>query len=754
MTALFSKFFKKNRPSKPALKKAPAVDQAPLAQGTSEHDHISLGQIQEIERLDALEPFLSAKPQHIKTAAIDRLESLLFEGATSLEEKTQKLNTYVDEGIALKLVALWHPDEALQRQAIVLQLEQGSTTQEQICAWIEQCPVSRTRQTLAEHLTQEPLLEQLYQHFRSKDKRLSRQLKDKLLEYQETKRAQTHALNTQLKIVGQLEQLALSAYSPNYSAQVLHAQQQWQQQLPTIEPELQTRFATALKQAQSQIDLHQAEERAQEALNQAITTAHQHQQELVTEAQALLEQLKASDPDTAQQRLREADTETCQSSALSQLQQRWSEAAVAAKPDANTKAAFQAALKPLIQFQESSAQLSELSGTLTSLIEDTSASVHTRYQRLSKQLKSIQWPKEFERPKQLSNALEAQQHLERQVEAAKAQEKQSLKACKNALKSFREHLNKQWLKESQKYHQKAAHLLKLLSPKAAEPLQAEFKLLSAQLQELKDWQGFATLPKREALCESMEALLTSDMHPETLATAIQALQDEWKALGGGDPKISQPLWERFKAASDQAYASCKAFYTAQAEIRQKNFEARTRICEELEQLLSDQSWDRSHWKAVQTIIEGARTQWRQYTPVDRIKNKPLQNRFQKNILALRVIVQATFDQNAAAKSDLVDQAQALLSLSDLKQATEQAKQLQQEWKSLGNAGNQDQTLWKAFREHCDALFDKRQNEYLAKKEAIQCNIEQAESLVRQGQALLDQPALSTAERLKANSKPS
>lgn len=734
MAALFKKLFKKNRPSKTTAPSNSSVRTAHSA--ASEVPTTELDQVSRVQTLQELEPFLNLKTSTVREAAIKRLEEMVFQGATSPQAREQQLQAHQDSQ-AVKMIALWHEDEETRRLAIACQLSHGTPSQSEILAWIEQSPVSRTRQTLAEYITEVPLLEQLYQQFRSKDKSLSRIAKDRLKELQEAREAREQQLAHQNKIVGSLEQLAKSAYSPSYSAQALHAQQQWQQ-IPSAEqdPQLSTRFKTALEQAQQQIDAHQAEEKAREALEQSLANAKRQHQALLEEATSVLK---------AQQ-----DEPTPISSTLSDLQRRWSEACALAKPKTDIKNAFQATLKPLVQLNEGWSQFEQHQEALTQLLEESQANPQAldQLQPLSQLIKSIQWPNAIPAPQLLSQALDFQNRLLQQLESQKGDEKQIIKAYKDATKQLKQSLEDKVLKSSQKHHHQASNALKRLRPHVAERFQVEFKTLTAQLNELRDWQGFATLPKKEELCQQMEALMDADMHPESLASAIQALQTEWKSLGGGDPKVNQALWDRFKQASDQAYEPCRAHFHEQSDIRQRHFEARTQICEELAQLLSDESWDRSNWKAIQSIIEGARVQWRTHSPVDRQKNKALQTRFHDLLDQLRELVNQVFTENAAAKAELVEKAEKLLHLEDLKQATEQAKQLQQEWKTLGNAGQQDHTLWKSFREHCDQLFSNREAEHNARKSAIQANIEQAEALVKEAELLLEQQEIAPAQRQK------
>ena len=88
-------------------------------------------------------------------------------------------------------------------------------------------------------------------------------------------------------------------------------------------------------------------------------------------------------------------------------------------------------------------------------------------------------------------------------------------------------------------------------------VQGQLKAMTQQLEDMRDWQVFATAPKKEALVADMEALVDSEWRAELLADKIHDLQQQWKALTGG--RSDQALWERFQTAGDQAFEPCRAF---------------------------------------------------------------------------------------------------------------------------------------------------------------------------------------------------
>jgi hypothetical protein len=263
--------------------------------------------------------------------------------------------------------------------------------------------------------------------------------------------------------------------------------------------------------------------------------------------------------------------------------------------------------------------------------------------------------------------------------------------------------------------------------------------LAAQLQEFKSWAGFAVQPKKEELIARMQALIAHDMDPDDKADAIHALQEEWKALGVADPTVEQPLWERFKAVGDEAFEPCRAHFAVQRELRQQNLEKREALCRQLEDYLSTLPGEAGaslDWKQHEAILRTARKEWQQYHPSDRHKTKPLQDRFHATLEALEQPLRDAQKRHEAAKRALIQRTQQLLASADLRAACAEARQFQQDWKTIGQAHPKvDHRLWQEFRAACDALFGKRDENFKQRQAERDAALQQAEELIASCEAL-------------------
>ena len=263
-----------------------------------------------------------------------------------------------------------------------------------------------------------------------------------------------------------------------------------------------------------------------------------------------------------------------------------------------------------------------------------------------------------------------------------------------------------------------------LSPLPAVPahLARQVTQLDAKLNELKQWKDFAVAPKRAELITEMQALIGCAEPPQALAERIKQLQEEWKTISKGIVSDSQADWERFHQAAETAYQPCRVYFEAQSKQRAANLQQRRAVLERLEAFEAAQSGEQTDWRAVATVLREARQEWRRHAPVDRVAAAKVQEGFDAGLKRLQDRLDGWYAQNIAEKKSLIERAKQLSAKPDNREAIDTAKHLQQLWKKVGVVEReQEQALWSEFREHCDAVFQKRQQAQVEHNSALEAN---------------------------------
>ena len=189
-------------------------------------------------------------------------------------------------------------------------------------------------------------------------------------------------------------------------------------------------------------------------------------------------------------------------------------------------------------------------------------------------------------------------------------------------------------------------------------------------------------------------------------------------------------------------------FAALAEERRFNLEQREVICGELETFVAENDWEHTDYRGVEQILRQARTEWRNYHPVDRSPGKKLDARFKAVTDAIYGHLKVEWDRNVAAKQAIVEEARgAVESGAPLPDQINLMKRLQADWKRVGTTPRRvDQQLWKDFRGICDDVFQARDVERDERRTRTTVAVTDANALIEE---LEQEAAADTTEVMDA-----
>lgn len=267
---------------------------------------------------------------------------------------------------------------------------------------------------------------------------------------------------------------------------------------------------------------------------------------------------------------------------------------------------------------------------------------------------------------------------------------------------------------------------------------SQIQQLDQQIEELKDWKSFSVAPKRAELIEAMEWLIGVEMDALALADRIKSLQEEWRTLSKGAGENVEADWQRFHEAAQKAYQPCSEYFAAQALVREQNLQRRDALLAKLTAFEAGHNWEQPDWRAVINILRETKQQWRSHSAVDRKAGKQQEKRFEALTASLQSRLEAEYARNVTQKESLIERAQQLLASDDARKAIDAIKRLQQEWQTVGPVPREvDQRLWSTFRQHCDAVFQKRQQDLAAYTTGLENNKAQAIAVCEQIEKIAD-----------------
>jgi hypothetical protein len=129
------------------------------------------------------------------------------------------------------------------------------------------------------------------------------------------------------------------------------------------------------------------------------------------------------------------------------------------------------------------------------------------------------------------------------------------------------------------------------------------------------------LARKQALCEQAEALAESSDWVKT-ATAIQALQAEWKTIGPVTRGSEKAVWERFRSACDRFFTRRQEDLKRRKDEWAGNLARKEALCAQAEALAESTEWDNA---AAQ--VKRLQSEWKTIGPVRKSKSEAVWNRF-------------------------------------------------------------------------------------------------------------------------------
>lgn len=644
----------------------------------------------------------------VREAASMRIMALLAgtaDGAPNSETRL-RLIRLTGNREALAFIARNSPDEMCQ-QAAIERLDDDNLLFELAL----ESKTETLRLEAAQQLRSLSLLKRLSREGR--DKRVTRLAREQAKALQEKMQQEEAESARVIQLADRLEQHARRSADALYGPRLEQLEQQWEESRTRATPDLAERVQHALHQCRHQLATLQEENH-----RQALADTARAEREAA--AHNLYQLLNQSDPQAWEDQLGELR------SALSTQKRRWDSANEQAPGPDNDRQAFEDLVSAFERMLDLAADILDA--------RNDPARLHSL---------AAQWPTGYPKPPlltELATEPRKEKAASRSSRPAPSPHQGLLVALKRELREGNlRHANRLW------------HKAQAIIEEQGDPaLASQLKKLEARRAELQDWHRFAAEPKKVSLCEDMEALADSSMDAPQLASAIQALHEEWRALMSSDQDEDQALWDRFKAASDRAYEPCRAHFAEQDALRQQNLEKRRQLCEQLEQFIAAQDWSRADWQGIWQIRQQAPKDWKAIQPVRFTDAREVQKRFSAILTGLDEKLKDYIEGAETARQALITQAKKLAELDDVGEATRQAQQLQKQWRDtpwLPPA--QHRADQKQFKKVMDSLFAERNRQHAERKAEQEVRSREAQDAVALLESCLDAPfSRDSAQALK------
>lgn len=262
-------------------------------------------------------------------------------------------------------------------------------------------------------------------------------------------------------------------------------------------------------------------------------------------------------------------------------------------------------------------------------------------------------------------------------------------------------------------------------------LQRSYSQVEETISELQDWREYIAVPKKQELLDKILHLVKEPMTSVIeQAQQVKNTRATWNSLGNLNNDDDKAINAAFDEACEQAFAPCRDYYAEQEKLRAENLKRKYHVIEQFESLKQQIPDNKLMDNQQISQYNSLQSQWNGIGDVDKSEFKVLTNKYHTVIDAFKKQLEATLNDNARCKSQLIKQAEALKTLDDIQEAVNQAKAIQAKWQDIGFAGQkQERELWKAFRAANDEIFSRfaEQNEEI--RIELDKNLQLAEKII-------------------------
>jgi hypothetical protein len=586
--------------------------------------------------------------------------------------------------------------------------------------------VAANRLAALERITQASVLEAVYRQTRKSDKQVSHRARGRLDALREAQERPARIRAESEKICARIESLGHKDRWEQEQADLQRLENRWLAVADETDEVYRSRYASARQAYLTAFAAFRAARDAEQREWAGIRTARQ----------TLLEQVEQRLVSVLDTPALAADTDAVYRAELTAWRARWEELPALPTNQAQPlDGRFQEARNSIHQRLNLLQKYREMETTLQSLSADAERLLKTRQAVSEQQVKALEKRGKAQHysadTEDLAAAIQRMEtvmgqlrvRLRNQLE----QRETEFARLPGLLDQLQALLNEKALKRAGPMHDRIqsslSHLQALgVSRQRLAPFTHRLQATTPRIRELQSWRKWGADEARERLCTEMEALIGCEMDPPDLDTEIRRLRTEWDRLRADGSATQRTLWKRFDKAAGQAYRPCQTFFKQQAAERTSNLEAKRQLCEQLDAYLASADWSHMDWKAAVKMQRHFSNDWRRAGTVNRRESKDIVQRYQQAMATLNEHLDQERKRNLRQRHALIEQVRALLSIEDIQKTIQECKQLQKQWQTtVAGKRQQEDAIWKEFRDACDAVFARRRQQQDERQDAQQHN---------------------------------
>jgi hypothetical protein len=272
---------------------------------------------------------------------------------------------------------------------------------------------------------------------------------------------------------------------------------------------------------------------------------------------------------------------------------------------------------------------------------------------------------------------------------------------------------------------------------------SKYKSLRRQFRQQQEVQMQENLQKKNELLEEMRELVGSDESLKTTYDKFNEIQNRWKEIGMVPKTEIQVLWNNYHFLVEKFFDKVKINKELRDLDLKKNLDAKIELCEKVEELLIEESINKSF-----KLLQEYHNEWKAIGPVPSANNDEIWERFKTASDKINERrrehyeeLQGKLEENYKAKQALCVKAEDLVlkpvnTNKEWAERTAELEELFKVWRTFGPAPRkQNDEIWATFKGYMNQFYEAKKEFFKELKSEQQDNYHKKLDLVKQAEAL-------------------
>lgn len=254
--------------------------------------------------------------------------------------------------------------------------------------------------------------------------------------------------------------------------------------------------------------------------------------------------------------------------------------------------------------------------------------------------------------------------------------------------------------------------------------------------ELKELDRKKNLESKIEVVERCEGLSNEENVAEAIKE-LKKLHEEFKNIGPVPKEEQEPLWVRFKEASDKVYSRRAEIAEINKGLQEDNLIKKKALIETAKKFQEFETSEINLWKDKTKEILELQNQWKSIGPVPKDDTKTISKEFWAAYKGFFKKKEVFFKQlehqkkdNLVKKLELCELAESLKDSTDMGSTTETLKKIQDDWMKIGPVPvKEKEVIFKRFKAACDHFFNRKREQFAEQEKEYEQNLDKKNAVI-------------------------